>query len=76
MVAIHLVHHSILMKQTKKSDFVITEDLHISCKYKMHLIDKSKETEKTRKRKTVQEELTLAKKRKEELEQTVNKLFS
>ena len=61
---------TIFAKQTKISDFVITEDLLTSCnqvsnKYRMHLVDKSKEaeeTEQTRKNKALQEEMTVAKK--------------
>ena len=68
LTAIRLIHDSMLAQQTKVADFVITEDLlkscsHASNKYKMHLMDQSKqaqETEKNRKRKALQEELTAA----------------
>ena len=68
MIAVHLICDSILTKQIKISDFVVTEDLLTSCshasnKYRVHLLGKSKEaeeTENTRKRKALQEGLTIA----------------
>ena len=71
MAAIHFIHDSFLTKQTRISNFVITEDLLISYnrasnKYKAHLLGKSTdagETEKSRNRKALQDELTVAKKR-------------
>ena len=51
MTAIHLIHDSIVAKHTKISVFVIIKDWltsfnHASNKYKMHLLDKSKEDER------------------------------
>ena len=80
--SIRLVHSSILAQKTNVADFVITEELLSSCnhasnRYKMHLMEKKTEKEKTekgRKRKALQEELTKVKKVKQDLEAVAMKL--
>ena len=84
MTAIHLIHSAILAADTKVADFTITEELLTSCnhasnRYWMHFMDKKteeEETERGRKRKDLEVELVAAKKRKKELEATVQKLIA
>ena len=74
--AIRLVHSSGVSLKIKISDFTVTDKLLKSCppasnKYKMYLIEKKAEKEKTdmgQKRKALQDELMAAKKKKTELE--------
>ena len=71
-----LVQKSVLVNNMKVADFVITEDLLSSCSYassrhKMYLMEKKTDkepTEKAKKRRPLQEELTVAKKNKKELQ--------
>ena len=70
--AIRLIHSSMLAQETSVADFVISEELLSSCnhasnQYKMYLMDKQREkedNEKGRKRKALQDELVVAKKKK------------
>ena len=79
---VHIVHNTISAKQIEIAEFVITDELltsfsHANNRYKMYLMDKGSETwepEKASKRKAVEEELTAAKKMKNELEVTAQKL--
>ena len=80
--AIRLVYSSLKAEKMKVADFPISEKLLTSCnhasnRYRMHLMEKSAEKEKTgkdRKRKELHQELTAAKKRKTELESVAKKL--
>ena len=81
--AIRLIHSSMLAQETSVADFVISEELLSSCnhasnRYKMYLMDKQREKEdkeKGRKRKALQDELVVAKKKKLELESVAKRLF-
>ena len=81
--AIRLIHSSMLAQETSVADFVISEELLSSCnhasnRYKMYLMDKQREkedNEKGRKRKALQDELVVAKKKKLELESVAKRLF-
>jgi hypothetical protein len=83
LTAIRLIHSSMSSEKLQVSDMVITEELLTSCshasnRYRMHLMDNDKEKQETvkgRKRKVVQEELTSAKKRKDELQKVTKKLI-
>ena len=80
--AICLVHDTILEKLIEITECIIMDKFLISCshannRYKMTLMDKDKESwepEKARKRKALQEELTIVKKRKKKLEVTAQML--
>ena len=80
--ALRLVHSSMVAQECSVADFVISEELlkscaHASNRYKLYLVEKSAEkgeTEKTRKRKVLKEELAGAKKRKLELEAVMKRL--
>ena len=74
LVAIRLVHSSMLAAKCKIADFVVSDALLKSCthaynRYNMYVMDKKAEqerTEKGRKRKALMEDLTSAKKAKED----------
>ena len=76
LVAMRLVHSSMQTAKCKVADFVVNDALLSSCahprnRYQMYLIERKAEqerTEKGQKRKTLMEELTSAKKAKEDLE--------
>ena len=80
--AICLVLDTISAEQIEIAEFVIIDELltsysHANYRYNMYLMDKDKEAqepEKARKRKALQEEVTAAKKRKNELEVTAYRL--
>ena len=80
---IRLIHSSMLAQKTSVADFVISEELLSSCnhasnRYRIHMMEKKNEkenTEKGRKRKVLQDELTVAKKKKLELESVAKRLF-
>ena len=82
LVAIRLVHSSMLAAKCKIADFVVSDALLKSCahaynRYNMYLMDKKAEqerTEKGRKRKALMEDLTSAKKAKEDLVKVSKKL--
>ena len=82
LTALRLIHDSITEGQIEIANYAITDELltscsHASSRYKMYLMDKSKEdqdAEKMRKRKALEEELISVKKRKTELEATAKKL--
>ena len=81
--AIRLVHISVASLKIKTSDFIVTDKLlkscsHASNKYKMYLMEKKAEKEKTdmgQKRKALQDELMAAKKKKTELESVASQLL-
>ena len=81
--AIRLIHSSMLAQETSVADFVISEELLSSCnhasnQYKMYLMDKQcekEDNEKGRKRKALQDELVVAKKKKLEMESVAKRLF-
>ena len=81
--AIRLVHSSVASLKIKTSDFTVTDKLlkscsHASNKYKMYLMEKKAEKEKTdmgQKRKALQDELMAAKKKKTELESVASQLL-
>ena len=81
--AIRLVHSSVASLKIKISDFTVTDKLLKSCspasnKYKMYLMEKKGEKEKTemgQKRKALQDELMAAKKKKTELESVASWLL-
>ena len=76
MTSVRLVQNSVFVNNMKVADFVITEDLlspcsHASSRHKMYLVEKKtdkEQTEKAKKRKALKEELTVAKKKKKELQ--------
>ena len=81
--AIRLVHSSVASLKIKTSDFTVTDKLlkscsHASNKYKMYLMEKKAEKEKTdmgQKRKALRDELMAAKKKKTELESVASQLL-
>ena len=81
--AIRLVHSSVASLEIKTSDFTVTDKLlkscsHASNKYKMYLMEKKAEKEKTdmgQKRKALQDELMAAKKKKTDLESVASQLL-
>ena len=81
--AIRLVHSSVASLKIKTSDFIVTDKLlkscsHASNKYKMYLMEKKAEKEKTdmgQKRKALQDELMAAKKKKMEFESVASWLL-
>ena len=82
LVAIRLVHSSMLAAKCKIADFVVSDALLKSCahaynRYNMYRMDKKAEqerTEKGRKRKALMEDLTSARKAKEDLVKVSKKL--
>ena len=81
LTSIRLVQNSVLVNNMKVADFVITEDLlsscsHASSRHKMYLMEKTdkEQTEKAKKRKALQEELTVAKKKKKELQRVAEQM--
>ena len=83
LVARRLVHDAVSASGIDISKFEVSNELLKACsqshnKYRMHLLDKEKDNEvveRQKKRKCVTEELHDAKKRKLELEKTVEKLL-
>ena len=81
--AIRLVYSSVASLKIKTSDFTVTDKLlkscsHASNKYKMYLMEKKAEKEKTdmgQKRKALQDELMAAKRKKTELESVASWLL-
>ena len=71
-----------LVNNMKVADFVITEDLlsscsHASSRHKLYLMEKKtdkEKTEKAKKRKILQEELTVGKKKKKELQRVAKQM--
>ena len=84
LVAIRLVHSSMQVAKCKVGDFVVNDALLSSCaharnRYQMYLMERKAEqerTEKGQKRKALMEELTSAKKAKEDLEKVSKKLVN
>ena len=81
--AIRLVHSSVASLKIKTSDFSVTDKLlkscsHASNQYKMYLMEKKAEKEKTdmgQKRKALQDELMVTKKKTTELESVASWLL-
>ena len=79
LTSVRLVQNSMLVNNMKVADFVITGDLLSSCsdvssRHEMYLMERKtdkEQTEKVKKRKALQEELTVAKKKKKELQRVV-----
>ena len=84
LVATRLVHSSMQAAKCKVADFVVNDALLSSCaharkRYQMYLMKRKAEqerTEKGQKRKALMEELTSAKKAKEDLEKVSKKLVN
>ena len=84
LVAMRLVHSSMQVAKCKVGDFVVNDALLSSCaharnRYQMYLMERKAEqerTEKGQKRKALMEELTSAKKAKEDLEKVSKKLVN
>ena len=84
LVAMRLVHSSMQVAKCKVGDFVMNDALLSSCaharnRYQMYLMERKAEqerTEKGQKRKALMEELTSAKKAKEDLEKVSKKLVN
>ena len=84
LVAMRLVHSSMQAAKCKVADFVVNDALLSSCaharnRYQMYLMERKAEqerTEKGQKRKALMEELTSAKKAKEDLEKVSKKLVN
>ena len=84
LVAMRLVHSSMQAAKCKVADFVVNDALLSSCaharnRYQMYLMERKavqERTEKGQKRKALMEELTSAKKAKEDLEKVSNKLVN
>ena len=84
LVAMRLVHSSMQAAKCKVADFVVNDALLSSCaharnRYQMYLMERKAEqerTEKGQKRKAFMEELTSAKKAKEDLEKVSKKLVN
>ena len=84
LVAMRLVHSSMQAAKCKVTDFVVNDALLSSCaharnRYQMYLMERKAEqvrTEKGQKRKVLMEELTSAKKAKEDLEKVSKKLVN
>ena len=81
--AIKLIHSSMLAQKISVADFVILEKLLSSCnhasnQYRIYLLEKKtdkEETERGQKRKALQEDLAVTKKKNLELESVAKKLF-
>ena len=84
LVAMRLVHSSMQVAKCKVGDFVVNDALLSSCaharnRYQMYLMERKAEqerTEKGQKRKALVEELTSARKAKEDLEKVSKKLVN
>ena len=84
LVAMRLVHSSMQVAKFKVADFVVNDTLLSSCaharnRYQMYLMERKAEQERTKKgqkRKALMEELTSAKKTKEDLEKVSKKLVN
>ena len=84
LVAMRLVHSSMQAAKCKVADFVVNDALLSSCaharnRYQMYLMERKAEqerTEKGQKRKALMEELTSAKKAKEDLDKVSKKLVN
>ena len=82
LTSVRLIHDIISTKEINIADYIITDELckscsHASNRYKMYMMErqtKDQEPEKVRKRKALQDDLVLAKKRKTELQVTAQKL--
>ena len=80
---IKFIHSSMLVQKISVADFVIPENLLSSCNhasnwYRIYLLEKKtdkEETERGQKRKALQEDLAVAKKKKLEVESVAKKLF-